>query len=188
MILKKIKVNQLDFNTGQIAGLPKNPRFIRDDKFAALKTSIEDSPEMMNLREIIAVQQKDRLVVIGGNMRLRACIDLGWKEVPCKILPETTEAKKLREYVIKDNLAYGQDNYEDIANEWDLDELKHFGYDVPDYLTAETSDINEVTDFEQSINFIIKCTSIDELDELKTKLNTDANRISYQDFLIKAAL
>lgn len=100
---KSIRVKDIEVNKGQIYGLPKNPRFIRDERFEALKKSIEDAPEMLTLRELLVYPYNDKYVVIGGNMRLRACIDLGYKEVPCKVLEEETPVAKLREYAIKDN-------------------------------------------------------------------------------------
>ena len=74
-----VKISSLKNNTGQIEGLPKNPRLIRDEKFAKLKKSLEDDPEMMQLREVIAYDNNGELVVICGNTRLRALKDLGVK-------------------------------------------------------------------------------------------------------------
>lgn len=76
------KLSQLKANEGQVEGLPKNPRFIRDERFKALKKSIADAPEMMSLREIIAYDNDGEYVVIGGNMRYRALLDLGYKRHP----------------------------------------------------------------------------------------------------------
>ncbi len=101
--IKNIKISELELNKGQVEGLPKNPRFIRDERYKALVKSIENAPEMLRLRELLVVQHGKKFVVIGGNMRLRACRDLGFKTVPCKVLPEDTPVEKLREYAIKDN-------------------------------------------------------------------------------------
>ena len=128
---RNINVSDLEVNKGQIDGLPKNPRFIRDARFAKLKKSIGDSPEMLALRELIVFKHGKKYVVIGGNMRLRACKDLGYKEVPCKVLPEDTPVEKLREYAIKDNNGFGQDDWDILANEWDQDELEEWGMDTP---------------------------------------------------------
>ena len=82
-----IQVCLLDFNKGQLTGLPKNPRFFRDYRFEAMKKSIQDSPEMLELRELIVFPYNDgRYIVVCGNLRLRACKELGYKELPCKIL------------------------------------------------------------------------------------------------------
>jgi hypothetical protein len=74
-----VHITKLVNNKGQIEGLPKNPRFIKDHKFVQLKQSIKDDPEMLELREVIAVDYNGELVVIAGNMRLNACLELGIK-------------------------------------------------------------------------------------------------------------
>ena len=92
-----IQVCLLDFNKGQLMGLPKNPRFFRDYRFEAMKKSIQDSPEMLELRELIIFPYNDgRYIVVCGNLRLRACKELGYKELSCKVLPSDTPVKKLR--------------------------------------------------------------------------------------------
>ena len=129
--IKNIKVTDLEINKGQILGLPKNPRFIRDERYNALKHSIEEAPEMLGLRELLVYPYEGKNIVIGGNMRLRACLDLGYAEIPCKVLPEETPVAKLREYVIKDNESFGQNDWDILANEWDSEELKDWGVDLP---------------------------------------------------------
>ena len=139
-----IKVSQLKNNTGQVDGLPKNPRLIRDEKFDKLKKSLEDDPEMMQLREVIAYDNNGELVVICGNMRLRALKDLGVKEVPVKVLPTDTPIEKLKAYTIKDNVPFGEHDWSDLANEWDSEQLSDWGVDVPNFdgveLEAEEDD------------------------------------------------
>lgn len=127
----QIPIKALELNKGQIEGLPKNPRFIKDARYAALVKSIADSPEMLRIRELMVVPHGDKYVVIGGNMRLRACKELGFKEVPCKVLPPDTPVEKLREYAMKDNENYGQTDWDIIANEWDEDELEDWGIEIP---------------------------------------------------------
>lgn len=119
----------LDYNKGQLKGLPKNPRFFRDYRFAAMKKSIIDAPEMLELRELIVVPLDDRYVVVCGNLRLRACKELGYKELPCKVLPADTDAKDLRKYAAKDNINFGENDMDVIANEWDQEELSGWGYE-----------------------------------------------------------
>lgn len=119
---KNISISEIEINKGQIYGLPKNPRFIRDERFNALKHSIEEAPEMLSLHEIFVYPHEGKYVVIGGNMRLRACKDLGYKEIPCKIIPKETPVAKLREYTIKDNESFGQNDWDLLANEWDSEE------------------------------------------------------------------
>lgn len=99
MQAKIIKISDLHLNTGQIKDVPKNPRFIKDERYEALKKSIEDDPEMLQLREIVAYDNNGELVVILGNMRYRAMKELGYKDAPVKALPTETDAKKLRAYI-----------------------------------------------------------------------------------------
>lgn len=121
---------KLEVNKGQIEGVPKNPRFIRDNKFKQLVESISNTPEMMKARPLIVHKQGEKYVVLAGNMRLRAMRDLKWHECPCAITAEGTDAKKLREYAIKDNVAFGEDDMDALANEWDLEELTEWGMDI----------------------------------------------------------
>lgn len=142
---KNLSVDLLEINEGQMYGLPRNPRWIRDARFEALKKSIEDAPEMLDLREILVYPladlegHEDHYIVIGGNMRLRACIELGYKELPCKVLDLETPVKKLREYVIKDNQAFGQDDYDLLSSEWSDEELQDWGFELP-YGAGEFTD------------------------------------------------
>ena len=127
-----LAISLLDFNKGQLQGLPKNPRFFRDYRYEAMKKSIEESPEMLQLRELIVYPfPEGRYVVVCGNLRLRACKELGYKELPCKILDPETEIKKLREYASKDNVSFGENDMDAMVNEWDKDELAGWGVEFP---------------------------------------------------------
>ena len=134
MQAKTIKLSDLHLNTGQIKDVPKNPRFIKDERYEALKKSIEDDPEMLQLRELVAYDNNGELVVILGNMRYRAMKELGYKDAPVKVLPVKTDAKKLRAYIQKDNIAFGQNDWDLLGNEWDVAELEDFGLEC-DFLT-----------------------------------------------------
>lgn len=134
MQAKTIKLSELHLNTGQIKDVPKNPRFIKDERYEALKKSIEDDPEMLQLRELVAYDNNGELVVILGNMRYRAMKELGYKDAPVKVLPAETDAKKLRAYIQKDNIAFGQNDWDLLGNEWDIEELQDFGLEC-DFLT-----------------------------------------------------
>lgn len=143
--VKNVNIDLIELNEGQLSkidpetnkqiGLPRNPRFIRDARFEALKKSIEDAPEMLDLREVMLyslseIKGKDgKYIAVGGNMRVRACRELGYQEVPCKVLDPNTPMEKLREYAIKDNGAFGQNDFDILANEWDSEELQEWGMD-----------------------------------------------------------
>lgn len=125
-----LPLSKLEVNKGQIEGVPENPRFIRDEKYRKLVKSITDTPEMMTARPLIVHQLGEKYVVLGGNMRLRAMRELKWKQSPCAVTSPNATIEKLREYAIKDNLEYGEDDMDILANEWDLDELKEWGMDL----------------------------------------------------------
>lgn len=119
-------------NKGQIPGLPKNPRTIRDSRYIQLKKSIEEFPEMLELREIVVFPWKNHFVAIGGNMRYLACKDLNLKEIPAKILPASFPVERLREFAIKDNINFGQDDMDIIMSDWKEFDLTDWGAELPD--------------------------------------------------------
>lgn len=146
-----IKISKLKNNSGQIEGLPKNPRLVRDTKFEKLVTSIQEDPEMLELRELIVYPFNDEFVVIAGNMRLRAMQHLKFKECVCKVLPIETPIEKLKAYTIKDNLPYGETDWELIANEWDTEQLTEWGLDLPVFDTEKLiAKTEQLKDFARS--------------------------------------
>jgi len=137
METKNINIKDLTTNDGQIEGLPKNPRQIRDHRYEKLKKSIEDAPEMLQLRELLVYPHGGKFVIIGGNMRYRACKEIGYKELPCKVLDAETPVEKLRQYAIKDNENFGEYDWDVVANEWDTAELEDWGVELPTDWGAE---------------------------------------------------
>jgi hypothetical protein len=136
-----LKLSQLRLNSGQLQsiGVPKNPRYIKDERYNALKKSIQDLPDMLSLREVIAYDKNgdnSELVIIAGNMRFRAMRELGFKDCPTKILAQDTAPEVLRAIIIKDNIAFGSQDWDALANEWELDELQDFGLEC-DFLGAD---------------------------------------------------
>ena len=122
MKAKSVKLSEIKIN-------PNNPRLIKDDKFAKLVQSIKDLPQMLAIRPIVV---NSDMVVLGGNMRLKACKEAGLKEVPIIIADNLTEDQQ-REFLIKDNVSGGEWDWSMIANEWDADQLEEWGLDVPDF-------------------------------------------------------
>ncbi len=113
---------------------PNNPRLIKDEKFAKLVKSIKEFPQMLELRPIVV---NDDMIVLGGNMRLKACKEAGLKEVPI-IKASSLTPEQQREFIIKDNVGFGEWDWELIANEWDAQQLTDWGLDIPDFkLEAE---------------------------------------------------
>jgi ParB-like chromosome segregation protein Spo0J len=175
MKLKELKLNKA------------NPRFIKDDKFKKLLASIKDFPKMMELRPI--VYDTDG-TILGGNMRYRALTELGYKDIPdtwAKRADELTADEK-RRFIIEDNVGFGDWDMESLADQWDLEELEAWGVDLPDDWGSDVIDIEEVDEFNESVNFTIKCESIEQLEELQTKLSISAQKIGYDEFLIKVGL
>ena len=121
---KRIPLDLLDPNTGQISGVPKNPRKWSRRELENLAASMRDTPELTEARGEIVYPFQGRFVVLGGNMRLEGHRINEDKDAPCAILPEDTPADKLRQIVQKDNASFGQFDYDILRKEW-LD----FGYD-----------------------------------------------------------
>ena len=135
--IQNIPIALLECNEGQIEGLPRNPRFIKDERFEKLKKSLQDDPEMLDLRELIVYPHGKKFVVIGGNMRLRASKALRFETMPCKILAPDTPLEKLKRYAEKDNIAFGDWDYDLLANEWDTDFLEECGFDFGNFFDSE---------------------------------------------------
>jgi len=133
MKIQKAKLSEVKLN-------PNNPRLIKDDKFKKLVQSIKDFPEMLNIRPIVVNQD---MVILGGNMRYKACKEAGLKEIPI-IITDLSEEKQ-REFLIKDNTRGGEWDWEVLANEWDNEELESWGLDV---LSFNSDDIDLDSFFE----------------------------------------
>lgn len=136
----ELPIAQLEENKGQIAGLPANPRNIQPDKLAKLKRSILDNPEMLQLRGVLVYPHGDKYIVIGGNMRLRAMVDLGMTSAPCVVIPSHVTADKLRAYTILDNSSMGEWDWQALQLEWNTAQLDDWGIDLPDFTDGEDDD------------------------------------------------
>jgi hypothetical protein len=109
----------------KIRNNPNNPRLIKDQNFKKLVQSLRDFPEMLQARPIVVDPEN---MVLGGNMRLKACIEAGIKEVPVYVA--TWDEVKQKQFIIKDNIGYGEWDWDILANEWDASELEQWGLDV----------------------------------------------------------
>ena len=130
-MIKKVKIAEVKPN-------PNNPRLIKDDKFKKLVKSIQEFPDMLNVRPIVV--NKD-MVVLGGNMRLKAIKEAGYKEIAVDIVDWTEDQQK--EFIVKDNASFGEWNWDDLANNWDAEELTDWGLDIPNFTN---NDIKEKQD------------------------------------------
>lgn len=172
---KKIKLSKLVANNGQIEGVPKNPRQWTKEDVERLKQSIVETPELLEARGCIVYPFGDKFVVLGGNMRLTACKQLGHKEVDCVVLDADTTPDKLKEIVIKDNGSFGAWDFEMLANEWDDMPLADWGVDLP---TFEEEEFDIVGERKEADFFSITFTfgnehkdNIDKYIEIYTKDN-----------------
>jgi DNA modification methylase len=132
------------WNISEVKANPNNPRIIKDDKFKKLVQSIKDFPEMLELRPIVVNNDS---IVLGGNMRLKACKEAGLKEVPVIKADDLTEEQQ-KEFIIKDNVGFGEWDWEDLANNWDAEELTEWGLDLPTDSFVEMEAVED--DFEVS--------------------------------------
>jgi DNA modification methylase len=117
-----MKINELKSN-------PNNPRLIKDHKFKQLVKSIQDFPQMLELRPIVIDENN---MVLGGNMRLKACLEAGLTDVPVIHANNLSEEKK-KEFIVKDNVGYGEWDWDDLANNWDAEQLTEWGLDIPNF-------------------------------------------------------
>jgi ParB-like chromosome segregation protein Spo0J len=106
---------------------PNNPRLIKDHKFKQLVKSIQDFPQMLELRPIVIDENN---MVLGGNMRLKACIEAGLTDVPVIHANNLSDEKK-KEFIVKDNVGYGEWDWDALANEWNIEDLDNWGLDIP---------------------------------------------------------
>jgi len=115
---------------------PNNPRIIKDYKFKQLVKSIQDFPQMLELRPIVIDENN---IVLGGNMRLKACIEAGLSEVPVIHANNLSEDKK-KEFIVKDNVGFGEWDWDDLANNWEVEQLTEWGLDIPNFIVEPSLD------------------------------------------------
>jgi ParB-like chromosome segregation protein Spo0J len=147
MQVLKVKISDVKTN-------PKNPRLIKDDKFKKLVKSIQEFPQMLELRPIVVDENN---IVLGGNMRLKACIEVGLKEVFIVKADDLTEQQK-DEFIVKDNVGFGEWDWDSLANEWDAEKLDDWGLDVPIFKDDETElkDLSSTIDNLYRIEIVCK--------------------------------
>jgi site-specific DNA-methyltransferase (adenine-specific) len=137
MKVDKVKISEVKTN-------PKNPRLIKDDKFRKLVKSIQEFPQMLELRPIVVDENN---IVLGGNMRLKACKEAGLKEVYIVKAENLTELQK-DEFIVKDNVGFGEWDWDMLANEWDTEKLDEWGLDLPVDLSVQEVLEAEEDDYE----------------------------------------
>ena len=130
-------------NITDIKPNPKNPRVIKDDKFAKLVQSLKDFPEMLEKRPLVCFTDTDgKLVVLGGNMRLKAAKEVGLKKLPVMLADDWTEEQK-QQFLIKDNVGFGEWNWEELQADWDVEQLCDWGLDMPQEFNDENNNTED---------------------------------------------
>jgi ParB-like chromosome segregation protein Spo0J len=135
-------------NITDIKTNPKNPRVIKDDKFAKLVQSIKDFPQMLEKRPLVCFTDTDKkLVVLGGNMRLKAAKEVGLKELPVLLADDWNEEQKAQ-FLIKDNVGFGEWNWDELKEDWNVEQLADWGLDLPSFEVAESEEdeLNDLSD------------------------------------------
>ena len=161
-----VPFSKLEVNKGQIEGLPANPRFIRDERYRKLKNSIEESPDMLSLRELLVFEHNGKYIIIAGNMRYRAAKELGYTETPCKIIPPETSVETLKAYTIKDNSGFGEWDFDMLANEWNPEDLNKWGID---WDFKEDKDESDKKEEEKRIQKLVETFIIPPFSVLNTR-------------------
>lgn len=173
MKTEKVAIGKIKLNSN-------NPRIIKDDKFQKLVKSIQEFPQMLSIRPIVV---NDDMIVLGGNMRLKACQEAGLKEIPIIKASNLTEEQQ-KEFIIKDNVGFGEWDWENLANEWDETQLEDWGLDVwinkgkdellevEDEVEETTTDAPRITDEGYSLFELVmlhenKLTLLDLLNQVK---------------------
>ena len=137
-MIEKVKLSEVKSN-------PNNPRLIKDEKFKKLVKSIQEFPKMLEIRPIVV---NEDMIVLGGNMRLKACKEAGLKEIPIIKASDLTEEQQ-KQFIIKDNVGFGDWDWDILVNDWQSQELKEWGLDVwqpeteVDYSILDEEDVSE---------------------------------------------
>lgn len=147
-----MELSELTPNKGQIPGVPKNPRFIKDEKYRQLIKSLEADPDFLGVREIVVFPYDGKKIIVGGTMRYHALKELGYVDSIVKVLRPDTPADKIRRFILKDNAAFGEYDWEALANEWDASEVVDCGIDVPELDKVKTDDEAEEDDYDVAGN------------------------------------
>jgi len=133
-MIEKVKLSEVKSN-------PNNPRLIKDEKFSKLVKSIKEFPKMLEIRPIVV---NEDMIVLGGNMRLKACKEAGLKEIPIIKASDLTEEQQ-KQFIIKDNVGFGEWDWDILANEWDLQDLEDWGLEIPNL----DDEVDELEDGEE---------------------------------------
>lgn len=198
-----IDITKLLYNDGQIDGVPKNPRYLKESEHDKLKKSLTDSPEFLEYKPLMVYGLEDgTYVTICGNMRLRVANELriggntNFDKLPCLVLKTDTPIQKIKEYAIKDNVQAGNWDWDELANgEWEVEDLDDWGVNTSflnaDELDADTldglfdtEDDKEEKTKDLKITITIDASFAEKADEIKEKI-TESLGDEYGTLIIK---
>ena len=183
MDFKKIHLGLLDFNTGQIPGLPPNPREWTDLELKRLAKSMKNTPELVEARGCIVVPYEGRYVVLGGNLRLAAAKYLKWTDIMCAVLPEGTKVAKLKEIVLKDNSSFGSWDLSLLRKDWSEFDFGDWGINVTWDTAGPTPDASVSDTPQEEIERMQR-----EFEERMARGEISEEDEEYQEFLEKFKL
>lgn len=174
---RMMPLTQIEINIGQLEGLPQNPRQIGDDDYIKLKENISNYAEMLTWRSMLVYPlDNGNYVIIGGNMRYKAMLELGYTEAPVFIIPKSTSIERLKAYTILDNSGFGRWDWTKLTSEeWDSAQLTEWGVDMP--MMASEIDIDSFFEEhsgensqpkDEHIVIIIPADRLDEKEEIKS--------------------
>lgn len=172
--VQTLPIESVKQNTGQIAGLPSNPRQWKQEDIDRIAKSLNETPELFDARPLIVYPHNGEYIIMGGNLRYEGAKKNGMLNVPVHVLPENMDVEKLKEIVLKDNGSFGEWDFDALANEWDALPLSDWG--VPAWNTenleetkpSEKKDLSD--DIESSFRIEIQCASEGEQEMLYTEL------------------
>jgi hypothetical protein len=157
---------------------PKNPRVIKDEKFKQLVKSIAEFPQMLEKRPLVCFTDTDgKYVVLGGNMRLKAAKENGMKELPILLADDWTEEQK-NEFLIKDNVGFGEWEWSTLQSDWDIEKLSEWGLDIPFFDTEENKD--DLTDLSDKIKTEFKIEVIAKNEQEQESIYNKLIELNYQ--------
>lgn len=173
----------------KIKSNPNNPRIIKDDKFKKLVKSLTEFPEMMSKRPLVCVTDVDgKIYPLGGNMRLKALQEIGHKEIPdewVQMADEWTEEQR-REFVIKDNVGFGEWDWDDLANNWDNEKLQDWGLDIPDFAVTEAEAVEDDYEIPDEIQTDIVLGDLFEIGEHRLLCGSATNSNDWEKLNIQS--
>lgn len=150
----RIALKDLEQNTGQIPGLPANPRQWKKAEIDKIAKSLQETPELFEARPIIVTQYAGKFVILGGNLRFEGCKKNKDKDAPCFIIPDDTSIDKMKEIIIKDNGSFGDWDYDALGNLWDDLPLADWG--VPAWETKQNTPETQAKDLSDNIEISYK--------------------------------